>query len=265
MEYPVAYFTMKIAVIGDIHGRHVWKEIVAKEHYDFVVFLGDYFDSFDIPLVDQLYNFKEIIRYKKENNHKVILLIGNHDAQYMPRSFDPYIEGFQMENHADIQALLVEHKNIMQMALQLDNFLFTHAGVSETFLRDTNYPDDNWENIPQHLNVTWKLYPELFKFKPGYSKSGNSPDQSCIWIRPPALMSLNKRMKKSGIIQVVGHTRQNEIDITGKSTGKKYFFVDTLGVGQYLIIEDGICSIGICTKDQISSKKSSKKKKQVKK
>ena len=39
---------MKTIVIGDIHGRDVWKEIVFQEQADRVIFIGDYFDSFDI-------------------------------------------------------------------------------------------------------------------------------------------------------------------------------------------------------------------------
>ena len=47
--------------------------------------------------------------------------------------------------------------------------------------------------------------------------------------------------KKAGIIQIVGHTGQNSIDIKGKSTGGKYYFIDTLGTsGEYLEIIDGI-------------------------
>ena len=40
---------MKTILIGDIHGRSIWKRIVADEKPDRVVFIGDYFDSFDIP------------------------------------------------------------------------------------------------------------------------------------------------------------------------------------------------------------------------
>ena len=42
---------MKTVFIGDIYGRHTWKLIVEKEQPDHVVFMGDYFDSFDIGAV----------------------------------------------------------------------------------------------------------------------------------------------------------------------------------------------------------------------
>ena len=37
---------MRIIVIGDIHGRTIWKDIVNQE-FDLCVFLGDYVDSHD--------------------------------------------------------------------------------------------------------------------------------------------------------------------------------------------------------------------------
>ena len=44
----------KTIYIGDIHGRDVWEEIVEKhDDADNIVFIGDYFDSFDIPAVVQ--------------------------------------------------------------------------------------------------------------------------------------------------------------------------------------------------------------------
>ena len=40
----------KIIVIGDIHGRTIWKQIVAANpDADLFVFIGDYFDSFASP------------------------------------------------------------------------------------------------------------------------------------------------------------------------------------------------------------------------
>ena len=51
---------MKLIAIGDIHGRDIWKQIVETEQPDTVVFVGDYFDSFNIPGIDQIHNFKNI-------------------------------------------------------------------------------------------------------------------------------------------------------------------------------------------------------------
>jgi predicted phosphodiesterase len=40
---------MKIASIGDIHGRNYWKIFKSvKDQYDKIIFIGDYVDSFNI-------------------------------------------------------------------------------------------------------------------------------------------------------------------------------------------------------------------------
>ena len=75
---------MRIIALGDTHGRTDWKEIIAKETFDKIVFHGDYFDTHDkISFEQQMNNFIDIINYKRENVDKVILLLGNHDHHYL--------------------------------------------------------------------------------------------------------------------------------------------------------------------------------------
>lgn len=69
---------MKTLILGDTHGRGVWEYIIEKEKPDKVVFLGDYFDSFDINFENQMVNFMRIINFKKKFKKDVTLLIGNH-------------------------------------------------------------------------------------------------------------------------------------------------------------------------------------------
>ena len=58
----------KTIVISDVHGRDLWKQIVAQENdADRFVFLGDYFDSFKIKGTDQLQNFLDIIEFKENS------------------------------------------------------------------------------------------------------------------------------------------------------------------------------------------------------
>lgn len=70
---------MKILVLGDIHGRTIWKDIIEKENPDKVIFLGDYVSTHDnISADQQLSNLNNILNYKEENSDKVVLLRGNH-------------------------------------------------------------------------------------------------------------------------------------------------------------------------------------------
>lgn len=66
-------------VIGDIHGRSIWKDIIEKENPDKIIFLGDYVSTHEnISAKQQLFNLEDILNYKRENSDKVILLRGNH-------------------------------------------------------------------------------------------------------------------------------------------------------------------------------------------
>ena len=73
---------MKTIVLGDIHGRGIWQLIVQIENPDRLVFIGDYFDAFEIPYIDQMYNFKQIVHYARTSGKEVILLTGNHVLYY---------------------------------------------------------------------------------------------------------------------------------------------------------------------------------------
>jgi hypothetical protein len=56
-------------------------------------------------------------------------------------------------------------------------------------------------------------------------------------------MKINYDTLRNQVIQVVGHTTRKQIDIEGKATGGRYYFIDTLP-REYLIIKDGVVSLG---------------------
>ena len=236
---------MKIITLGDIHGRENWKKITYNEDFDKIVFIGDYFDSFNISGVDQINNFLDIIQYKKNNIDKVILLIGNHDYHYFSSIGNRGISGYQPVMAPSISFIIEENKNYLQMAYGYKNLLFTHAGVTESFMNSV-FGKAGWsyDNIVGDLNDLWKYKPLSFNFN-GIDPYGDDIYQSPIWIRPRSLMKDSKDLKKK-YIQIVGHTEQNSIDIEGKSTNGKYYFIDTLHnkVGEYLIYNNNSFSIG---------------------
>ena len=235
---------MKTLVLGDTHGRSLWKLIVYNEKPDRVIFIGDYFDSFDISGLDQIQNFKEIVDFKERGECEVILLIGNHDFHYM-EGVDENYSGYQSGLAPSIGFMLKDNSRHLQMAYRMGQYLFTHAGVSSTFMDDA-FGEGNWkeENIADDIN-------ELFKYKPlsfGFGvycdphrftdPHGDSIHQSPIWIRPRSLMNSNYDTLRKKIIQVVGHTQVNKVDADGKADGNRYWFIDCLGTsGQYLVIE----------------------------
>ena len=237
---------MKTIILGDTHGRSIWKDIVAQEKADRVIFIGDYFDSFDIDPVTQQYNFKEIIEFKEKGECEVILLIGNHDFHYLPmnETYSGYKHGAMPVN----RQLLEENKHHLQMCYQLDNILFTHAGIGSDWLTYQNKyePGVDPGTIADFVNAIWKYQPNRFMFC-GIDPYGNSKTQTPIWIRPQALMAGNRdTFLKEEYIQVVGHTHVKKIDIEGKATGSRYYFIDTFDdSSQFLIYEDGEFKVGV--------------------
>ncbi len=120
---------MHILAIGDIHGRDDWKAVKDRDA-DRIIFIGDYVDPHQpIPDSDVIRNLEEIIAFKKSNPDQVVLLLGNHDAQYL------HYPKYQCSGHrADLQKtfgdLFGQNAELFQIAWQHERYLFTHAGVS---------------------------------------------------------------------------------------------------------------------------------------
>lgn len=71
---------MKTLILGDIHGRPIWRDIIEKEKPDRVIFLGDYVSTHDmISSEQQIGELEGILEYKEQNKDTVILLRGNHE------------------------------------------------------------------------------------------------------------------------------------------------------------------------------------------
>ena len=224
---------MKLIALGDTHGRRNWEKITAKNDFDRVVFIGDYFDTHeDISAEQQIDNFKKIIAFKKANPEKVILLFGNHSFHYL-KTIDEQYSGYQRFHAFDIQEAL--HKAIDERLLQMcyvsGNYLFSHAGVTQTWCRNNNI-DIN--NIEEQINDLFLYKPNSFKFTVGenYDNYGDDICQTPIWVRPRSLVM----DRISNYIHVVGHTTQDKLLIYETA-----IFIDTLGTsGEYLEITDGV-------------------------
>jgi predicted phosphodiesterase len=232
-------------ILGDIHGNNIWKQIVEKENPDRVIFIGDYFDAWDMPAVIQIQNFKDIIEYKEtaftndgqDNQHKteVIMLIGNHDFHYFPEIGNQQYSGYQSGARFSIEHVINENRSHLQMAYKFGDVLCTHAGVSSIFM--DNIFKDGWsvETVADQLNDLFIYQPGRFKFR-GLDPYGDDVYQTPIWIRPRSLKAANHNTLRKKIRQVVGHTQIDKMDVKGKSTGGRYFFTDCLATSkEYLI------------------------------
>ena len=244
---------MKTIAIGDIHGLGYWKQILEKERPDRVVFVGDYFDSFNIPGIDQIHNFKNIIHWKQDNPEcEVILLIGNHDFHYMPAAGNERYSGFQKNLYMEIGDVLETNKHHLRMAYRIDDLVFSHAGITPDFLLRNGWGE---QDMVEFVNDLWNYRPHKFRFADnGYGHSdpyGDDVFQGPLWIRPKSLMKACKDIRKT-IIQVVGHTQVEVID-PGKATGGRYYFIDSMQTSkQYLVYEDKQITINQLTNENVN-------------
>jgi hypothetical protein len=111
------------------------------------------------------------------------------------------------------------------------------------------YNDNKDEsNVANWLNDLFAYQPNKFLFTAGCEINfGIIPDgygdnewQCPIWIRPKSLQRANKKTDlKKMFIQIVGHTQKKCIDIKGKTTGGRYYYIDTLPNNEYLVEIDG--------------------------
>ena len=230
---------MKIVVIGDVHGRDKWKKQV-QEEADLYIFIGDYWDSFDIPFEIQKENFLEIVEFYEQNPDKVVLLAGNHDViSYCMDNFYGACSGFQNKDAFKIRNLLDPlYKNGDIRACKIvEGHIFTHAGVTKEWTERYQINLIGKKNIEKEINELFleNLYafcfqdhPKLSGIADGY---GNDTFQSCQWVRPYSLML----DQIDGFKQVVGHTQQKGV-VYNELHG--IYFIDCQESGdEYLTLE----------------------------
>jgi hypothetical protein len=241
---------MKTILIGDSHGRDTWKQIVAQEtDADRIVFIGDYFDSFDIPGVVQLQNFLDIIEFKKTSDKEVVLCFGNHDYHYMPGFTGMGYSGYQAGLAYQFRDAIEQNLEHLQMAYLFDNVLCSHAGVGMQWVKK-HFPNTEITNLESvamlvdSINEHFKFKPGIFEFD-GWNPYGDNTSQTPIWIRPGSLLVTNRETKLKELVkQVVGHTHVKSIPdmlkSVAKNAGNKYFYIDALDDSTgYLICQDG--------------------------
>ena len=122
---------MKYNVIGDIHGRTSWKDLVIDDGIN--IFVGDYFSPYDKTYTFEkcLNNFLEIIEFKKQRP-ETVLLIGNHDADHWQWNNDVYqCCRHDFKHEREISEEFEKNKDFFQIAYSAGNqYLISHAGVS---------------------------------------------------------------------------------------------------------------------------------------
>lgn len=191
----------KILIIPDVHGRIFWKYAISNiDNYSKVIFLGDYLDPYPNEKISKetaISNFKDIIEFKKNNEDKVILLLGNHDSHYYYLDFMD-CSRLDYNNRLYINDIFDKNKDYFNFVYVINDIVFSHAGIYKEWIKDNSLIlEDILKNIinPKSLQrVSW--------IRGGCDEVG-----SCIWadIRE----SLGHKLI-DGYYQIVGHTQLSE-------------------------------------------------------
>jgi hypothetical protein len=190
---------MKIICVPDCHGFTHWKKLLSFDidSIDKIIFLGDYFDSFNNKWPEQGDNFEQIIQFKKAASDKIDVLFGNHDTSYF---LDEQCSGYQSYKAIDIKETIDNSIQFMQVVSVYDNWVFSHAGVSFKWMKCAGIKKVN------EINLLFKEHPNYFKWV-GPNGYGNNENEGPLWIRPASLMKTSVKEYN----QIVGHTELDSL------------------------------------------------------
>ena len=224
----------KIIAIGDLHGKDCWKKVTPEE-YDQIIFIGDYVDSFTITPDKIVNNLKEVIDFKKAHSGKVTLLLGNHDIQYM--EYPKYrCSGFNSFFQPDYTELFRVNRNLFQVAVQFSDYLFTHAGLSRSFVKHclpehAQLIEDKQIHVADLLNSIYNSENQAMLHAVSALRGGADPFGGITW----ADYKETSVDLLPGYHQVVGHTpREKMTKVEGDNSSITY--IDVLDTGEEFFI-----------------------------
>lgn len=210
-----------ILIIPDVHGRTFWKEDLK---HDLIIFLGDYLDPYPdegITNEQALENFKEILRFKEENKDKVILLLGNHDLQYVSHIITT--DRVDKKNYKEISRLFTTNNNFFKVVHYLKykdkNVVFSHAPITDGWVKCVNYlhptlPEGDFVALLDKLNELWRNFmygsPVLFGALSycSYYRGGADAYGSPIWA------DVREAQETADWYQIFGHTQLKDAYIS---------------------------------------------------
>lgn len=145
------------AVVGDIHGDLESLEFILSHfEHDYIVFLGDYGDrGKDSPEI-----FYTLLKLKKDNPHKFILLRGNHeppaDLPVFPCDLPMYLEE-EFENGNEIYKELSDLFQYLPHAAVVEgSYLFLHGGLPDvSSLKEVHKAQENHPEKPHLEQILW--------------------------------------------------------------------------------------------------------------
>jgi len=216
---------MRFITVGDLHIKYKALEEAEKQipNCDKMIFLGDYLDEYKDkdgkPSNNTMFHFlKDVIQLKKDYPEKVILLLGNHDLQYWfyGTSTQSYTmcTGYRGNNIAwKIKNLILSEPGVMnlfQPIFQYKNYLWSHAGFTNTYFEKYIQPKlikgvTFQDNIQRLFNIQ-----DLDLFNVSVMRGGfyQRYESGFFWTDKTELIYDGLSIFN----QIVGHSKVNDIE-----------------------------------------------------
>ena len=199
---------MKVAVIGDLHGKNCWKKLLEGkfDSFDKIIFMGDYSDDSWVTFSDEeiIDNLKEVIKFKKDHNENIELLIGNHDYQYIVGY--PTASRFRKSYAKEMHNIFNDNADIFKIIHIENNHIFTHAGITNGWIdyikKKYEIKDINIDNIFDVVNIVYKNDKEDCNIA-SFRRGGMNKFAGILWSDTEDLFD----DAWIGYNQVVGHNR----------------------------------------------------------
>ena len=165
--------------IGDLHGRKDLLDLVLEKFLDThnLYFVGDYLDSFNETIEDQVECVMRVMHLVEERPEQVVAIMGNHDYYYAHG--DLIGSGFNRVT----DAALLPHRTMMRKTLSFYDYdsenkiLVSHAGLTKLI----------WDRYKMTLDTLEANLDALLvdKFSPlywiGRARYGMKPTGGILW------------------------------------------------------------------------------------
>lgn len=228
---------MKIAIIGDLHGKNCWKKLLKDkiDSFDKIIFMGDYSDDSWITFTDKeiVFNLKEVIDFKKKYNEKVELLIGNHDFQYIVGypTASRYRETYAKEMHQ----IFNDNEKLFKIIFIKNNCIFSHAGITNGWIdfikKKYNIENITINNLEEEVNKVYASDKEDCNIV-SFRRGGFNNFAGLLWADTEDLIEdawINYN-------QIVGHNRVKPYSVI-KRKNYNIFLSDHFDTNQDILLE----------------------------
>lgn len=239
---------MKVFVISDIHeDPELFMhgiERFSKEKCDVLIQLGDLLNSTEISSEKGMACLKLSANLKKSLGNNYIQLLGNNDlAYYYDDNRGLMTKKYSAQKYHNYHMFMKDNRHVYQFAHQIDNYVFTHAGISANWFikhynklkiwaNHTGLDIDNFKTLATLINCVSETCDFSILFNRGKDAGGDHIYSGPLFADKQELVASPLK----NIRQVVGHSKQHCISTHYVDKKTSITFTDCLSVKDHFLI-----------------------------